>query len=242
MAATTAANLAAAQSTPAGIVVALWPPICLAITLELIALVASPAKHHPATSKVPAEWPTHVPDHAQLVPGHEPAVPGLDDRAPQTRETGEADEPGHNTGTDRGLAVGERPTADLKRVPGAVPAGIAPGTNGHVPVRKTTTPAPDPQDVSDPAGPVPVPANGHGADTEPQHQAGQNGHHGPVRTGRVPDGDILTWLREQTRTTGKVPGRRKVIDKWALGSPRADRLRRIAHAEAARNTAAASAG
>jgi hypothetical protein len=38
----------------------------------------------------------------------------------------------------------------------------------------------------------------------------------------VPDGDILAWLREQTGTTGKVPGRRKVIDTWALGSPRAD--------------------
>jgi hypothetical protein len=59
--------------------------------------------------------------------------------------------------------------------------------------------------------------------------------------GRVPDGDVLAWLREQADTTGKVPGRRKVINKWALGSPRADRLRRIVRAEAAHN-AAASAG
>jgi hypothetical protein len=66
--------------------------------------------------------------------------------------------------------------------------------------------------------------------------------HGPVRTGRVPDGDILAWLHEQAGTTGQVPGRRKVIDKWALGSPRADRLRRIVRAEAARSAAAASAG
>ena len=57
----------------------------------------------------------------------------------------------------------------------------------------------------------------------------------------MPDGDILAWLREQTGTTGQVPGRRKVIDKWALGSPRADRLRRIVHAETTHN-AAASAG
>ena len=40
---------------PVGIVVALWPPVCLAITLELIALVASPTKHHPVTDTVPAE-------------------------------------------------------------------------------------------------------------------------------------------------------------------------------------------
>jgi hypothetical protein len=93
---------------------------------------------------------------------------------------------------------------------------------GHTP----TTPAPDPRDVVDPAGPVPAPANEYGSGTEPGHQAGQSGHHGPVRAGRVPDGDILAWLREQTGTTGKVPGRRKVIDKWALGRPRADRLRR----------------
>jgi hypothetical protein len=58
----------------------------------------------------------------------------------------------------------------------------------------------------------------------------------------VPDGDILAWLREQAGTTGRVPGRRKVIDKWALGSPRADRLRRIVHAETARSAAAASPG
>jgi hypothetical protein len=57
----------------------------------------------------------------------------------------------------------------------------------------------------------------------------------------VPDDDILAWLPEQTGATGQVPGRRKVIDKWALGSPRADRLRRIVHAEAARSATYASA-
>jgi Protein of unknown function (DUF2637) len=242
MAATIAANLAAAQPTPVGIVVALWPPVCLAITLELIALVASPAKHHPVTSTVPAECSTHVPDHAQPVPGHDPAVTGLDDRAPETGKTREADEPGHDTSTDRGHAVGERPAADLERVPGAVPAATAPGTNGHVPGRVPTSPTPDSRDGLDPAGPVPAPASEYGSGAEPGRQAGQNGHHRPVRTRRVPDGDILAWLREQAGTTGKVPGRRKVIDKWALGSPRADRLRRIVHAETARSAAAASAG
>jgi hypothetical protein len=240
MAATIAANLAAAQSTPVGIVVALWPPICLAITLELIALVASPTKHHPVTGTVPARRSTHAPDHAHLVPGHAPAVTGLADQAPDTAETGEADEPGHDTGTDRGHAVGERPAADPERVPGPVPAATAPATNGHVPVRVPTSPTPDPRDVLDAAGQVPAPASEYGSGAEPGYQAGQSGHHGPGRTGRVPDGDVLAWLREQTGTTGKVPGRRKVIDKWALGSPRADRLRRIVHAEAAR--AAISAG
>jgi hypothetical protein len=75
---------------------------------------------------------------------------------------------------------------------------------------------------------------------EPVHEAGHNGHHGPVRTGRgrVPDGDILAWLREQTCTTGRVPGRRKMIDKWGLGSTRAERLRRIVLDEAAHDAAA----
>jgi hypothetical protein len=123
--------------------------------------------------------------------------------------------PGHDTGTDR-HAVGERPGADLERVPDAVPAVTAPGANGHVPE--------------------------YGSGAEPGHQAGQSGHHGPVRAGRVPDCDILAWLREQAGTTVQVPGHRKVIDKWALGSPRADRLRRIVRAEAARSAAAASAG
>jgi hypothetical protein len=242
MTATIAANLAAAQSTPVGIVVALWPPICLAMTLELIALVASQAKHHPVTGTVPAGWSAHVPDHAQLVPAHGPAVTGLDDRAPETRETGEANQPGHDTGTDRGHPVGERPADDLERVPAAMPAGTAPATNGHVPAREPTSPAPDPQDAVDPARQAPAPASGHGSDTEPRHQADQNGHHRAARTGRVPDDDILAWLREQSGTTGKVPGRRKLIDKWALGSPRADRLRRIIHAETAPNAATASPG
>jgi hypothetical protein len=165
-------------------------------------------------------------------------VTGLDDRAPETRETGEADEPRHDTGTYHTHAMGERPTADLERVP---PAGTTPGTNGHVPVLVPTSPAPDPQDVVDPAGQMPAPASGHGSGAERVHQAGQNGHHSPARTGRVPDSDVLAWLREQTGTTGKMPGRRKVIDTWPLGSPRADRLRRIVHAETTHN-AAASAG
>jgi hypothetical protein len=177
--------------------------------------------------------PSLCPTMPSLCPGMTPPVTGLDDRTPETRETGEADEPRHHTGTDRGHAVGERPAADLERAPGA---------NGHVPVRVATSPAPDPRDGLDPAGQVPAPASEYGPGAEPAHQAGQNGHHRPVRTRRVPDGDILAWLREQAGTTGKVPGRRKVIDKWALGSPRADRLRRIVRAETARSAAAASAG
>jgi hypothetical protein len=242
MAATIAANLAAAQSTPVGIVVALWPPVCLAITLELIALVASPTQHRPVSGTVPAERPINVPDHAHLVPGHNPiAVTGLDDRAPQTRETGKTDEPGHAR-TDRGHAMGKQPAADGERLPPAVPTGTTPGTNKHVPAPAPTSPAPDPRDLVDQAEQVPTPTSEYRSDTESRNQAGQNGHHNPTRTGRAPDGDILAWLREQAGTTGKVPGRRKVIDKWALGSPRADRLRRIVHDEAARVAAPASAG
>ncbi|HXV94710.1 MAG TPA: DUF2637 domain-containing protein [Pseudonocardia sp.] len=44
MIATVAANLAAAQPTVEGLVVALWPPVCLAITLELVALLLVPSR------------------------------------------------------------------------------------------------------------------------------------------------------------------------------------------------------
>jgi hypothetical protein len=65
-----------------------------------------------------------------------------------------------------------------------------------------------------------------------RHEARQNGRHSPVPTGLVPDGHILAWLRERVRTTGQVPGRRQVIEKWALGSTRAERLRGIVIDEA----------
>ncbi|WP_219420135.1 DUF2637 domain-containing protein [Pseudonocardia nigra] len=101
MATTFAANLAAAQPTPVGIVVALWPPVCLAITLELIALVASPPKHHPMTDTVPPEWSAHVPDHAQPAPGHGHAVTSHDERARGTGEVREAGEPGRHQSQPR---------------------------------------------------------------------------------------------------------------------------------------------
>ena len=131
--------------------------------------------------------------------------------------------------------------ANLDCVAAAAPAATAPGTNGHVPTRVPTSPTPDPRDGSARAGSAPAPASKYRPGTEPTHQTGHSGHHDPVRTRRVPDGDILAWLSEQTATTGKVPGRRKVIDKWAIGSPRADRLRRIIHTETATNATTASA-
>jgi hypothetical protein len=88
---------------------------------------------------------------------------------------------------------------------------------------------------------MPGPASGRGSGTDPAHVASGNGHDGPVRAGRVPDGVILAWLREQACTTGRVPGRRKMIDKWGLGSTRAERLRRIVRDEAGHD-AAVSAG
>jgi Protein of unknown function (DUF2637) len=83
MTVTIAANLAAAQPTPIGIVVALWPPVCLAITLELVALVAYPVKQHPTVSDAPpGEWTGHVPDVAH--PAGTRAVPF--DRVSQRRD------------------------------------------------------------------------------------------------------------------------------------------------------------
>jgi hypothetical protein len=215
MAATIAANLAAAHPTPVGIVVALWPPVCLAITLELVALVASVPKHHPIiTGTLPADWTAQVPDHAQPAPGRVPAETARDDRAP---ETGEA---GHDTGTHNEQPVGEMPAepeAETRSAPAAVPAGT--NEHGHVPVRVPAPPAPDLRDVSGPAGQVPAPASGHGSGMEPAHEASRDGRRGPVRTGRVPDGDVLAWLREQAYTTGQVPGRRKMVDSGSSARP-----------------------
>jgi len=237
MAATIAANLAAAHPTPVGVVVALWPPVCLAITLELVALVASPAKHHPIiTDTLPAERIADVPGDAQPAPEYVPAETARKDRAPQACAAR------HGSGTSNGRLVGEMP-AELSAETTRVPAG----TNGHghglVPVGVSTSPAPDLRDVAEPVGQVPALASGYGSGMEPVHEAGDNGHHGPVRTGRgrVSDGDILAWLREQTCTTGRVPGRRKMIDMWVLGSTRAERLRRVVLDEAAHNEAAYNA-
>jgi hypothetical protein len=216
-------------------VVALWPPVCLAITLELVALVATRAKPHQIiTDTLPAEWTADVPVDAQPAPGHAPTATALEDPAP------EAGDAGHDMGADKSHLVGKmpaEPAAETSRAPAAVPAD----TNGYAPVRVPAVPAPDLRDFSVPTGRVPAPAGGHGSGMEPRHQAGQNGHHGPVRTGRVPDGNILAWLREQAYTTGQVPGRKKLIEKWGLGSTRADRLRRIVIDEAA-SKARASAG
>jgi hypothetical protein len=224
MAATIAANLAAAQPTPAGIVVALWPPVCLAITLELVALVASPAKQHSTvTDALPAESTADAPIDTQPAPGQVPADTALEHRAPTT------DDAGHDTSTDNRHPVHEtpaEPTAQTTRAQAAAQAG----TNGHAPVpvpAVPTVPAPD----------LPARADArarerHGPGMKPDLKAGQNGHRGRAWTGRAPDSDILAWLRQQARTNGQVPGRRKVIEKWATGSTRADRLRRIVLDEA----------
>jgi hypothetical protein len=90
-----------------------------------------------------------------------------------------------------------------------------------------------------PAGQLPAPASTcPRSDREPGHEAGQNGHHDQARTERVPDSDILAWLRHQADTTGQVPGRRQMIEKWALGSTRAERLRAIIIREAGNKTPA----
>jgi hypothetical protein len=215
MAATMAANLAAAQQTPVGIVVALWPPVCLAITLELVALLASPANHHAITTNpLPGRRTADTPADTPPMPGHVPAAPALEHQAPETGETRHDD-----TGTETRYPTDNtaaEPAAETKHTQPAVPAG----TNGHLPV-----PAHDLRGAPRPSGHVPA-GTRLSPGMEPRHNTGHNGHHGQART-RVPDGDILAWLREQTCTTGQVPGRRKVIKEWTTGSPRAERLRGI---------------
>lgn len=213
MTVTIAANLAAAHPTPVGIVVALWPPVCLAITLELVALVAYPTKQDPTVNDVePHERPTRVPDHASAASGPVPAQPANEDRAPGTRESGH-DTSTHNIHQIR--ATPDEPPVETSRVPAVRSAG----TNGH-------------QHGHAPAEPAPAdtyPSSG----MKPRHDIAQSGHHNQAPSERVPDNDILAWLRLQTRTTGHVPGRRQTIDKWALGSTRAERLRALVIKETA---------
>jgi hypothetical protein len=93
-------------------------------------------------------------------------------------------------------------------------------------------PAPDLPGISSPARPAPADAY-PGSNMDLAHAAAQNGHHSPARTRPVPDSHILAWLRQQASSTGQMPGRRKVIERWALGSTRAERLRGIVIDEAA---------
>jgi len=51
MAATIGANLAAANWSPIGVIVALWPPLCLAIALELVAMVVYPDRRERGTEE-----------------------------------------------------------------------------------------------------------------------------------------------------------------------------------------------
>lgn len=51
MAATIGANLAAANWSPIGVIVALWPPLCLAIALELVAMVVYPDRQERGTGE-----------------------------------------------------------------------------------------------------------------------------------------------------------------------------------------------
>jgi hypothetical protein len=224
MTATIAANLAAAQPTPVGIVVALWPPVCLAITLELVALVAYPAKAHPTTTNCPpGEWTAHAPDDAQPAPGHAPAETAVADRAPGVPAAA------HDTGTHYTHPAGQVPVET-----GHAPAAWSTGTNGHPPGPEPTVPPHDLRAVPSPAGQVPAPAGTRqGPGIEPGHEAGKSGHQGHVPTRHAPDDDILAWLRERARTSGQVPARRQVIEEWALGSTRAERLRGIVIEEAA---------
>jgi hypothetical protein len=212
MTATIAANLAAAHPTPIGIVVALWPPVCLAITLELVALVAYPAQQHPnVTGAQRGRWTGQVPDDAHPGPGPVPAEPAREARAPQTRAAGH-DIDGENR---RPLDyVPAEPTAKTRHEPAAGPTG----TNGHPSGLEHAAPGQSQRDASSRAG----------QPTVPEHS-----HNDQAPSGGVPDDHILAWLRERERATGKVPGRRQMIEQWALGSTRADRLRATVIKEAA---------
>jgi hypothetical protein len=104
--------------------------------------------------------------------------------------------------------VPDEPAAHIGLRPTAEPAG----TNGHRSGLEHAAPDHHQRNASSPAE----------QPTAPEHR-----HNDQPSTERVPDDHILAWLRERQRTTGQVPGRRQMIEQWALGSTRADRLRAI---------------
>ncbi|MHA6622484.1 DUF2637 domain-containing protein [Pseudonocardia sp. DLS-67] len=205
MTATIAANLAAAHPTPIGIVVALWPPVCLAITLELVALVAYPAQQQPtATGAWRGEQTRQVLNDTHPAPEPVLAEPTPQARAPQPREArhdrnSETRHPLNGVPPEPTARTGHRPLSELKHA----------------------VPSQHPRNASNPAG----------QPTVPEHTRNNQNP-----SGGVPDDHIVAWLRERERTTGHVPGRRQMIEQWALGSTRADRLRAIVIKEVPRSS------
>lgn len=106
MVATIAANLAAAEHTPEGFVVALWPPVAFALTLELVALVAhrtappavtvgelvaSREVPAPPPADPPAPLPHAVPAVLPLTPAPYPGPALREHREDPDREDGGID-------------------------------------------------------------------------------------------------------------------------------------------------------
>lgn len=185
MVATIAANLAAAQQTTEGYVVALWPPLALAITLELVALVA----HRTAgTATAAATGPGHVTDQTgPAVWAVDRSVTGPADRSAAAGTTGPPDPV-----TEELPAV---QTGHADRSP-------APGTTGQ---DRATAPGPDRAPVTGQTGPD---QGGHAAGTR-------------ART----DEELLAALQKWADDERTVPGRKAVMDRFGIGSGRADRLR-----------------
>lgn len=123
MVATVAANLAAAEHTAEGFVVALWPPVAFALTLELVALVAHrTASTVPTVADLVASRDVVVPPPAgtaaplpDATPARLPpatAVASLTAPAPTSRD--------HRDGPDReaaGIHTGRAGTAGDQREP-----------------------------------------------------------------------------------------------------------------------------
>lgn len=120
MAATLGANLAAAMPTFIGFVVALWPPVCLAITLELVALVAArTARTTDQTDRAEPTGQTGQTDRAGTVgqavadraagPIPDRADEAVPDRAEAGQPTGQ--ETGQTGQTDRADPTDPRPGA-----------------------------------------------------------------------------------------------------------------------------------
>ena len=186
MTATIAANLAAAKPTPIGITVALWPPICLAITLELVALVAYPTQQHPnVTGARHSQRTGQVPDDAHRAPGPRPPNP-----LAKLGHRGHA-RPGTTRTARTGTHCTTCPPSPSPRPGTSPPPGLR--ANGHPSGLEHAAPGHSQRDASSPAE----------QPTVPEHS-----HNDQAPSGGVPDDHILTWLREQERTTGHVPGRR----------------------------------
>jgi len=217
LAATLATNLGAAKLDPWGIGVALWPPFCLAVVLELVALVVTPDERAPRSSDRSTVAELVAQTNAAAV--HEPVT-----EAVHMTDAGPVHMPAETTvPVPAGGPV--RVVDEAVQMPAEMTGPVTDEMTAVVtaePVEMDrSTPVDEPVQV-----PGPVTADVPDEMTErDRSDQGERGAAAGQATGPVTDEEVLEWLRGQAEVDRKVPGRAAVIKAWSIGATRADRLR-----------------